>query len=97
MYESFEELNQNFREFIKTQDLQVKHSGATALVVLFIQEVGILFIFIIIINQKLYVANLGDTRSVLCRGGKAVRVSRDHKPMDEEDRINALGGYVIGR
>jgi len=80
---TFSEVNSQFRTFIKTQDLGVKHSGTTALVSL-------------IIEQKLYVANLGDSRGVLCRGGKAVRLSWDHKPMLEEDRINALGGYVIG-
>jgi len=42
--------------------------------------------------------NVGDTRIVLNRGGKAIRLSVDHKPgsPDEEDRIRALGGYVIG-
>lgn len=50
----------------------------------------------LIIGKTLYIANLGDTRGVICRNGKAVRISVDHKPMHEEDRINALGGYVIG-
>jgi hypothetical protein len=34
---------------------------------------------------------------VLSRGGKAVRLSHDHKPVDEEERIRELGGYVIGK
>jgi serine/threonine protein phosphatase PrpC len=44
----------------------------------------------------LHVANIGDSRAVLCRGGRAVRLSKDHKPLDvaEYDRIVAAGGWV---
>eukprot|EP01117_Protostelium_nocturnum_P001729 TRINITY_DN1212_c1_g1_i3.p1 TRINITY_DN1212_c1_g1~~TRINITY_DN1212_c1_g1_i3.p1 ORF type:complete len:1018 (+),score=220.97 TRINITY_DN1212_c1_g1_i3:268-3321(+) len=39
----------------------------------------------------------GDTRAILGKkGGKAVRLSFDHKPSDEEDRINQLGGHIVG-
>jgi len=50
------------------------------------------------LGNKLYIANVGDSRVVLSRGGKAIRLSYDHKPYleDEEDRIRALDGYVIG-
>lgn len=43
------------------------------------------------------VANCGDSRAVLCRGGKAIPLSRDHKPdsPDELARIEAAGGRVI--
>jgi len=61
----------------------VKHAGATAVVTL-------------ITSRKLFCANAGDSRAVLCRDGKAIRLSFDHKPMEEEDRVNALGGYIIG-
>ena len=42
-------------------------------------------------------ANIGDSRSVLCRSGIAVELSRDHKPTDERetDRIKKAGGSVI--
>lgn len=42
------------------------------------------------------VANAGDCRAVLCRRGKAIEMSRDHKPvcMTERMRIEASGGYV---
>ena len=40
--------------------------------------------------------NIGDSRAVLSRGKKAVDLTRDHKPNDEEEtrRIKALGGKV---
>ncbi|KAJ0392435.1 hypothetical protein P43SY_006501 [Pythium insidiosum] len=54
-----------------------------------------------IIGQKasalaLYVANLGDSRAVLCRDGKALALTRDHKPSlpDERLRILKAGGFV---
>lgn len=46
---------------------------------------------------RLVVANLGDSRAVLCRGGQAVAVSEDHKPdrIDEKKRIERVGGLVL--
>ncbi|CAK9220497.1 unnamed protein product [Sphagnum troendelagicum] len=47
-------------------------------------------------GRNLLVANAGDCRAVLCRRGKAVEMSRDHKPgcLKEKLRIEKLGGYV---
>ena len=47
-------------------------------------------------GDKLVVANAGDSRAVLCRQGQAVEMSRDHKPMDEDERarIQKAGGFV---
>ncbi|KAJ1628171.1 phosphatase 2C-like domain-containing protein [Pavlovales sp. CCMP2436] len=44
----------------------------------------------------LHVANAGDSRGVLCRGGRAVALSDDHKPQNaaEYDRIVKAGGWV---
>lgn len=36
--------------------------------------------------KKLYIANAGDSRSVLARGGKALPLSFDHKPENEIER-----------
>lgn len=42
------------------------------------------------------VANAGDSRAVLCRGGKAVTLSTDHKPATPAERARILdaGGAV---
>jgi len=46
---------------------------------------------------KLFVAWCGDSRAVLVRGNRAVRLSQDHKPdrKDETSRIEEAGGAVM--
>mmetsp|Transcript_13770 Transcript_13770/g.36925 ORF Transcript_13770/g.36925 Transcript_13770/m.36925 type:complete len:267 (-) Transcript_13770:800-1600(-) len=48
---------------------------------------------------EITVAHVGDSRAVLCRSGKAVALTEDHKPEDaaERKRIEALGGFVSER
>ncbi|KAM3191890.1 hypothetical protein ACQJBY_069249 [Aegilops geniculata] len=50
----------------------------------------------LIIGRSLLVANAGDCRAVVCCRGKAVEMSRDHKPSCNrgKTRIEASGGYV---
>ncbi|CAH8861388.1 unnamed protein product [Trichobilharzia szidati] len=62
-------------------------SGTTACVAVLVPVKGAV---------RLYVANAGDSRAVLCRGGAAVDLSVDHKPEDEDEkaRIIAAGGTV---
>ncbi|CAD7695488.1 unnamed protein product [Ostreobium quekettii] len=45
----------------------------------------------------LCVANCGDSRAVLSRGGAGYRLTRDHKPdlEDEQERIRSCGGEVL--
>ncbi|XP_044755645.1 probable protein phosphatase 2C 21 [Coccinella septempunctata] len=47
-------------------------------------------------EKKLWVANAGDSRCVVCRNGKAIEMSFDHKPEDEpeRERIYKAGGRV---
>ncbi|XP_010928696.1 probable protein phosphatase 2C 59 isoform X1 [Elaeis guineensis] len=51
----------------------------------------------ILVGDRLVVANVGDSRAVICRGGNAIAVSRDHKPdqTDERQRIEDAGGFVM--
>jgi len=55
---------------------------------------------VLITPHTIFVANAGDSRSVLCREGKAVALSEDHKPDSpiEEARIKKAGGMIsMGR
>jgi protein phosphatase PTC1 len=48
-------------------------------------------------RRVLYSANAGDARGVLCRAGKAVRLTYDHKGSDKQEakRITDAGGFVV--
>ena len=83
--EAFRELDARFLALAERKGLT---DGSTALCLLVHGNVPR--------SSKLVVANAGDCRAVLCRGGRAVPLSRDHKPdrPDEKRRIEALGGAV---
>lgn len=70
-------------DFQSGSDEVGKDSGTTAIVS-------------VIQGNKLYVANVGDSRCVLCRNGAAVELSTDHKPEDEAEfsRIEKAGAKV---
>ena len=53
------------------------HCGATAVVLL-------------VTAEEICLANLGDSRAVLCRGSRAVALSRDHKPTEAGERTRIL-------
>jgi len=62
----------------------IKRSGTTAVVC-------------VCLGNKVYVANVGDSRAVIAMdNGKVLRISVDHKPdhPEEEKRIRNLGGFV---
>ncbi|GFZ08259.1 HOPW1-1-interacting 2 [Actinidia rufa] len=71
-------------EFLKSENSQNRDAGSTASTA-------------ILVGDRLLVANVGDSRAVICKGGKAIAVSRDHKPdlTDERKRIEEAGGFVI--
>tara|TARA_B110000503_G_C6998611_1_gene350503 strand:- start:326 stop:472 length:147 start_codon:yes stop_codon:yes gene_type:complete len=43
--------------------------------------------FIKIAKKILYIANVGDTRSVLQNGAKFLRISYDHKSSDSKEQL----------
>lgn len=47
-------------------------------------------------KNTLYVANAGDSRSLLCRNNISYEMSFDHKPdnWEEKERIEKAGGYI---
>ncbi|KAA0031544.1 putative protein phosphatase 2C 58 [Cucumis melo var. makuwa] len=49
---------------------------------------------ILIDAHKLVVANVGDSRAVLCKNGVAYQLSVDHEPTKEKREIESRGGFV---
>lgn len=51
----------------------------------------------VLLGQRLVVANVGDSRAVLCRRGQAIPMTVDHKPNSKEERqrIEKAGGVVV--
>lgn len=71
------------KEFISPSN--APQSGSTAATVL-------------LFGRRLFAANVGDSRVVLCRGGgQCVELTSDHKPSrpDEAARVRAAGGFIL--
>ncbi|KAL3144636.1 hypothetical protein ABBQ38_001995 [Trebouxia sp. C0009 RCD-2024] len=77
---AFRSLDKEILRMLKEEETQ---DGSTGLVLLRIGEV-------------LYTAHCGDSRAVLCRAGRAVRMTEDHKPNlpAEAERIRQVGGRI---
>lgn len=69
----------------KTSDILIEKSGSCA-------------IFAFIINDEIYIGNIGDSRALLSigNGKKVVSLSIDHKPNEENEKIRILsnGGKI---
>ena len=59
---------------------------------------GAVVIVVLILGTTVYCVNVGDSRAVLCRNGKAVSLSQDHKAniKREKNRVLSQGGYIFG-
>jgi len=86
--ESFQACDEDYR---RVEPILAQTVGSTALVCL-------------LIGDLLVTANLGDSRAVLCRAGRAIDLSVDHKPVSykqdnptESERIKRLGGVISFR
>lgn len=49
---------------------------------------------ILVDGEKLIVANVGDSRAILCRNGEAKQVTVDHEPQKEKQQVESRGGFV---
>lgn len=49
---------------------------------------------ILIDGLKLVVANVGDSRAIICKNGMAKQLSIDHEPSQEREIIEKKGGFV---
>jgi hypothetical protein len=80
---AFLEIDRLFLDIARSEGLR---DGTTALVAL-------------LRENRLHVGWVGDSRGILCRQGRFVRVSEDHKPDRPEERraVEARGGTVIFR
>lgn len=72
------------------------HCGCRAESLRLAAQVGCTAVVAVLKAGELFVANAGDSRAVLGRGGEAVPLSADHKPASasEKERITNAGGFV---
>lgn len=69
-------------KFILENAVQLGPGGSTAVTA------------IVIDGKDLWVANVGDSRAVLCERGSANQLTVDHEPHSERRRIEKQGGFV---
>lgn len=79
-----ETYKQTDQEYLKAENNQHRDAGSTASTA-------------VLVGDKLFVANVGDSRAVVSIDGKAHALSNDHKPnrVDERQRIEDAGGVVM--
>ncbi|XP_022923113.1 probable protein phosphatase 2C 76 [Cucurbita moschata] len=79
-----ETYRQTDAEFLNSEKDTLRDDGSTASTAL-------------LVGNHLYVANVGDSRTIISKGGEAIPLSEDHKPnrTDERRRIENAGGVVM--
>ncbi|GER25186.1 protein phosphatase 2C family protein [Striga asiatica] len=79
-----ETYQQTDRDFLDSEKETFRDDGSTASAA-------------VLVGNHLYVANVGDSRTIISKAGKAIPLSEDHKPnrSDERKRIESAGGVVM--
>ncbi|KAM7253312.1 hypothetical protein ACFE04_025930 [Oxalis oulophora] len=72
-------------KFILDNSMQLGPGGSTAVTAILID------------GKDLWVANIGDSRAVVCERGCANQLTVDHEPQLERKRIEKQGGFVTNR
>ena len=82
---------QQLSEAVRQMDADLRTRGRPA------WACGSTLVVLLVTERSLTVANLGDSRAVLCRAGMALPLSRDHKPKSaaERQRILQAGGFIV--
>ncbi|XP_051121909.1 probable protein phosphatase 2C 76 isoform X2 [Andrographis paniculata] len=79
-----ETYRQTDREFLNSEKDTFRDDGSTASTA-------------VLVGNHLYVANVGDSRTIISKAGRAIALSEDHKPnrSDERKRIESAGGIIM--
>ncbi|CAH9110483.1 unnamed protein product [Cuscuta epithymum] len=79
-----ETYQQTDKEFLESEKDTLRDDGSTASTA-------------VLVGNHLYVANVGDSRTIISVKGKAIALSDDHKPnrSDERKRIENAGGIIM--
>ncbi|XP_019195125.1 PREDICTED: probable protein phosphatase 2C 76 isoform X1 [Ipomoea nil] len=79
-----ETYQQTDRDFLESEKDSLRDDGSTASTA-------------VLVGNHLYVANVGDSRTIVSKKGKAIPLSQDHKPnrSDERKRIENAGGVIM--
>ncbi|BAT81834.1 hypothetical protein LR48_Vigan07g145500 [Vigna angularis] len=80
--ESISKAYQNTDQEILSHSSDLGHGGSTAVTAILIN------------GQRLWIANVGDSRAVVSRQGQAVQMTTDHEPNTERGIIENKGGFV---
>lgn len=82
---------QQLSEVVRQMDADLRSCGRPA------WACGTTLVALLVTHRSLTVANVGDSRAVLCRSGVALPLSRDHKPKNavERQRILHAGGFIV--
>lgn len=89
-YEHTEMFKAAFREAFLQTDIEIQGTEAG-------EYVGSTAVAVAVTSTDIFVANCGDSRAVLGKGGSAVSLTNEHKPdrKDEAARVEAAGGRVV--